>query len=74
MIAIEGGSPVRDSMLLYGSQEIDQSDIDAVVETLKSEWITTGPKVKEFEDDPVWHARKIQGKDIEIGKNKLGIK
>jgi transketolase len=33
-----------------------------------------GKGIKEFEDDPVWHARKLQGKDIEIGKKKLGIK
>ena len=33
----------------YGRQSIDQSDIDAVVEVLKSDWITTGPKVDEFE-------------------------
>ena len=29
--------------------------------------------IKEFENDPVWHARKIKGKDIEIGKKKLNI-
>ena len=29
--------------------EIDESDIAAVVETLRSGWITTGPKVQEFE-------------------------
>ena len=28
----------------------------------------------EFEDDPVWHARKLQGHEIEIGKKQLGIK
>ena len=33
-----------------------------------------GKGIKEFEDDPIWHARKIQGKDIEIGKKALGIK
>ena len=32
-----------------------------------------GKGIKEFEDDPIWHARKLQGKDIEIGKKKLGI-
>jgi len=32
-----------------------------------------GKGIKEFEDDPVWHARKLQGKDVEIGKKKLGI-
>ncbi len=33
----------------YGKQSIDQSDIDAVVEVLKSDFITTGPKIPEFE-------------------------
>lgn len=33
----------------YGHQTIDQSDIDAVVETLRSDFLTCGPKVKEFE-------------------------
>ena len=34
----------------YGKQIIEQDDIDSVVETLKSDYLTTGPKVKEFED------------------------
>jgi UDP-4-amino-4,6-dideoxy-N-acetyl-beta-L-altrosamine transaminase len=34
----------------YGKQFIDQSDIDTVVETLQSDYLTTGPKIKEFED------------------------
>ena len=29
--------------------------------------------IKEFENDPVWHARKLQGKEMEIGKKRLGI-
>lgn len=34
----------------YGKQLIDEQDIEAVVETLKSDYLTTGPKVKEFEE------------------------
>lgn len=34
----------------YGKQDIQKSDIDAVVETLKSDFLTQGPKVKEFEE------------------------
>lgn len=34
----------------YGKQLIDQSDIDAVVETLRSDYLTTGSKVKAFEE------------------------
>lgn len=34
----------------YGRQSIDQRDIDAVIETLQHDFLTQGPKVKEFED------------------------
>jgi len=34
----------------YGKQSIDQSDINAVIETLTSDYLTTGPKVKAFEE------------------------
>jgi UDP-4-amino-4,6-dideoxy-N-acetyl-beta-L-altrosamine transaminase len=34
----------------YGKQNITQGDIDAVVEVLKSDYLTQGPKIKEFED------------------------
>ena len=33
-----------------------------------------GRGIKEFENDPIWHARKLQGKEIEIGKMRLGLK
>tara|TARA_B100000674_G_C37965292_1_gene974280 strand:+ start:3224 stop:3985 length:762 start_codon:yes stop_codon:yes gene_type:complete len=33
-----------------------------------------GKGIKEFENDPVWHARQLKGKEIEIGKKRLGIK
>ena len=36
-------------MIPYGKQTIDQSDIDSVVEVLNSDFLTTGPKVPEFE-------------------------
>ena len=35
----------------YGRQHIEQDDIDAVVETLTSDFLTQGPKIKEFEDN-----------------------
>jgi UDP-4-amino-4,6-dideoxy-N-acetyl-beta-L-altrosamine transaminase len=38
-------------MISYGKQTIDQSDIDAVVKVLKSDWLTQGPAVKIFEND-----------------------
>jgi perosamine synthetase len=36
-------------MIPYGRQSIDQDDIQAVVDVLKSDYLTTGPKVTEFE-------------------------
>jgi dTDP-4-amino-4,6-dideoxygalactose transaminase len=38
-------------MLPYGRQSIDRSDVEAVVETLGSDWLTTGPRVAQFEKD-----------------------
>lgn len=49
-LAIHGGAPVRDSLLPYGRQSIDEADIQAVVDTLRSDWLTTGPRVAEFEE------------------------
>jgi dTDP-4-amino-4,6-dideoxygalactose transaminase len=38
-------------MLPYGRQSIDESDVEAVVATLRSDWLTTGPQVAAFEAD-----------------------
>jgi perosamine synthetase len=50
LLAIDGGPPVRKNLLPYGRQSIEESDIEAVVETLRSDWLTIGPKVAEFEE------------------------
>jgi perosamine synthetase len=49
-LAIHGGSPVRKTLLPYGRQYVDEADIQAVVDVLRSDWLTTGPKVGEFEE------------------------
>lgn len=50
-LAINGGTPVRSTILPYGKQTIDQDDIDAVVQVLKEDkFLTTGPRVAEFEE------------------------
>jgi len=49
-LAIDGGSPVREKLLPYGRQSVDEADIQAVVDVLRSDWLTTGPKVAEFEE------------------------
>jgi perosamine synthetase len=49
-LTIDGGTPVRSTLLPYGRQSIDEDDIQAVVEALRSDWLTTGPKINEFEE------------------------
>jgi len=49
-LALLGGTPVRSTLLPYGRHFIDEADIRAVVEVLRSDWLTGGPKVGEFEE------------------------
>ena len=39
------------SFIPFSTPEIDDSEINEVIDTLRSGWITTGPKVKKFESD-----------------------
>lgn len=48
-LAIHGGTPVRKTKIFYGKQWVEEDDIQAVVETLKSDYLTCGPKVAELE-------------------------
>src|ERR1700687_4579298 len=50
VLAVDGGTPVRKTLLPYGRQSIGEDDIQAVVDVLRSDWLTTGPKVGEFEE------------------------
>src|SRR6202167_4220387 len=50
VLAIDGGTPVRETMLPYGRQSVSEDDVQAVVDVLRSDWLTTGPKVAEFEE------------------------
>ena len=47
--ALEGGPPVRETKIFYGHQYIDDADIQAVVDVLKSDYLTCGPKIGELE-------------------------
>lgn len=48
-LPVEGKPSVSTLKLPYGRQSVDEDDIAAVVEVLRSDWLTTGPKVAEFE-------------------------
>jgi len=47
--AIEGGKAIRDKLLIFGSPLIGEEEIKEVSDTLKSGWISIGPKTKIFE-------------------------
>jgi len=48
-LSLYGGTPVRSTRLSYGHQYIDEADIQAVTEVLRSDFLTCGPKVGELE-------------------------
>lgn len=48
-LAIHGGEPVRENKIYYGRQWIDDNDIQAVANVLRSDYITCGPMVDLFE-------------------------
>jgi dTDP-4-amino-4,6-dideoxygalactose transaminase len=47
--AAEGGAPVRSEFLPFARPSIGEREIEAVVETLRSGWLTVGPRTREFE-------------------------
>lgn len=48
-LAIHGGKPIREYKISYGRQCIEEDDIQAVTDVLKSDYLTCGPKVDELE-------------------------
>ena len=47
---IFGGNPVRNEFLPPFRPTIEEDELEEVVDTLKSDWITTGPKTHKFEE------------------------
>jgi len=60
-------------MIPYGRQEITQQDIDAVVEVLKSDFLTQGPKVPEFENIVASHVGAKFGVAVNSATSALHI-
>jgi dTDP-4-amino-4,6-dideoxygalactose transaminase len=48
---MSAGRPLRESYLVFGSPQLLEPEIDEVLETLRSAWIGTGPRVARFEED-----------------------
>jgi len=66
-LEVKDGHSFRSLIKSFKKKNKKGKPLAIIVNTIK------GKGIKEFEDDPVWHARKLQGKEIEIGKKKLGI-
>ena len=60
-------------MIPYGRQEITQEDIDAVVEVLKSDFLTQGPRVPEFENTVATHVGAKFGVAVNSATSALHI-
>lgn len=58
-LAIDGGKPIRESYLAYGKQAIGDEDIEAVIQVLRGDYLTTGPSVTRFEEEV---ARYVEAK------------
>ena len=48
-LAIDGGAPVRSTLLPYGHQQISEEEVQEVARVLRGDWITQGPAVRRFE-------------------------
>lgn len=57
----------------YGQHWIDEEDVAAVLEVLKSDWITTGPKIKEFEGALCGYVGCKYGVAVNSGTSALDI-
>lgn len=66
-LALEGGTPVRATMLPYARQSIDNDDRLAVDSVLRSNWLTTGPMVKEFEKAVTQYTGAAEGVAVNTG-------
>ena len=66
-VEIKNGHSFQSLISAFKKKIIKKKPTVYIVHTIK------GKGIKEFENDPVWHARKLQGNEIEIGKKRLGM-
>jgi dTDP-4-amino-4,6-dideoxygalactose transaminase len=48
-LAIDGGTPVRDTLLSFSPPVMGDEEVASVIETLRSGWLTSGPRARELE-------------------------
>ncbi len=67
-LEINNGHSFKDLIKNFNKKFKNKKPTAFIVHTIK------GKGIKQFENDPVWHARQLKGKEIDIGKKELGIK
>ena len=67
-VNIKNGHSFKSLISNFKKNNNSKKPIAFLVNTIK------GKGIKEFENDPIWHARQLQGSEIEIGKKRLGLK
>jgi len=77
----EGGKPIREKFLIFGVPRFFQEEIKEMLETLRSGWWGTGPKVLQFEKEfsKYCHSKYAVAVNsataaMHLGLNVLGIK
>lgn len=58
-------TPIRDKYLVFGAPQIDDAEVDEVVDSMRSGWLGTGPKVAKFEE----MIRRYVGADYAMALN-----
>ena len=66
-INIKNGHSFKSIISFFKKKNIQKKPTAVIINTVK------GKGIKEFENDPVWHARKLAGNEIKIGKKRLGL-
>ena len=64
---VQDGHSFEELLSVLGHQNASSKPRAVVAHTIK------GKGIKAFENDPAWHARKIKGKELDIGKRELGL-
>ncbi len=67
-IKIDDGHSFKSLVKNLRKENNSKKPLAFIINTIK------GKGIKEFENDPIWHARQLQGSEIKVGKKRLGIK